>query len=266
MPCDPNTLIEEAKCLQACIPYGMMPAVTVAALCNVATAAAAGGGAASADLDWVDTSDHFVVMYGTGGQITEVGQQWTYTAAGVSGSTPTVNRLPARSMTTGGGVGNELHAVPFTNQIAMLGYRDQVVFLTCLDSILDLRYFMVVTDLGGVAQIASAAPVGNYVGFRFDTGAGDTSFMAITANGGAPTLVATGVVPSITTTQYFRMEWDRNGTAVRFYIDNVLVATIATTLPASGTFGGMLIGIKSLAGHVNVVFISGMKARESVLA
>lgn len=42
MPCDPNTLIEQAKCLNACIPQGMLPAVNVSLLCNIASA---GGGA-----------------------------------------------------------------------------------------------------------------------------------------------------------------------------------------------------------------------------
>lgn len=40
MACDPNTLIEEAKCVQACIPPHMIQAATLAALCRFGAAAA----------------------------------------------------------------------------------------------------------------------------------------------------------------------------------------------------------------------------------
>lgn len=42
MPCDPNTLLEEAKCLNACIPQGMQQAAALALLCNIADAGAGG--------------------------------------------------------------------------------------------------------------------------------------------------------------------------------------------------------------------------------
>lgn len=43
MACDPNTLLEQAKCLNACIPQGMMQATEVALLCTIANAAGGGG-------------------------------------------------------------------------------------------------------------------------------------------------------------------------------------------------------------------------------
>lgn len=36
MPCDPNQLLEEAKCIMTCIPAGMRGAASVAALCQIA--------------------------------------------------------------------------------------------------------------------------------------------------------------------------------------------------------------------------------------
>lgn len=42
MPCDPATLLEQAKCIVTCIPPGMMPAANLALLCNLA-----GGGSGS---------------------------------------------------------------------------------------------------------------------------------------------------------------------------------------------------------------------------
>lgn len=44
MACDPNTLIEQAKCLNACIPQGMMPAVNTSLLCQILEAGGGGGG------------------------------------------------------------------------------------------------------------------------------------------------------------------------------------------------------------------------------
>lgn len=44
MPCDPNTLIEQAKCLNACIPPQMLPAVEVSLLCQILDAGGGGGG------------------------------------------------------------------------------------------------------------------------------------------------------------------------------------------------------------------------------
>ena len=47
MPCDPNTLLEQAKCLNACIPQGMMAAVNTSLLCQIAGAGSGGGGVTS---------------------------------------------------------------------------------------------------------------------------------------------------------------------------------------------------------------------------
>jgi hypothetical protein len=44
MACDPNALMEQAKCLIRCIPPGMMPAVEVALLCQLAGGAPGTGG------------------------------------------------------------------------------------------------------------------------------------------------------------------------------------------------------------------------------
>ena len=44
MPCDPNTLLEQAKCLNTCIPPGMMGAVQTSLLCQIADAGGGGGG------------------------------------------------------------------------------------------------------------------------------------------------------------------------------------------------------------------------------
>jgi len=44
MPCDPNTLLEQAKCFTTCIPPGMMGPVQMALLCQIAENGGGGGG------------------------------------------------------------------------------------------------------------------------------------------------------------------------------------------------------------------------------
>lgn len=43
MPCDPNALLEQAKCIVNCIPPGMMPAVQTSLLCQLAGGDSGGG-------------------------------------------------------------------------------------------------------------------------------------------------------------------------------------------------------------------------------
>lgn len=43
MACDPNTLLEQAKCIIACIPPGMLPAVNTSLLCQILDGGGGGG-------------------------------------------------------------------------------------------------------------------------------------------------------------------------------------------------------------------------------
>jgi hypothetical protein len=36
LSCDPQTLVAQASCIRSCIPVGMMPAVKLAILCEIA--------------------------------------------------------------------------------------------------------------------------------------------------------------------------------------------------------------------------------------
>lgn len=44
MACDPNELLEQAKCLNACIPQQMLQAVQASLLCQIVDAGGGGGG------------------------------------------------------------------------------------------------------------------------------------------------------------------------------------------------------------------------------
>jgi hypothetical protein len=57
---------------------------------------------------------------------------------------------------------------------------------------------------------------------------GDTRYRAVVAKAGVRTKTDTGVSPTANAYQHYRIKVNAAGTSVDFYIDNVLVATIAT--------------------------------------
>jgi hypothetical protein len=80
------------------------------------------------------------------------------------------------------------------------------------------------------------APNIHIAAFRFSTNAGDTNWMAVTAGaGGVWTITDTGVAVAINTIYVFRIEFDETTPEIRFYINDVLVATHSTNLPDATT-------------------------------
>ena len=71
-------------------------------------------------------------------------------------------------------------------------------------------------------------------GFRFSDGAGDVNWQCCCANGTSFTNVDSGVVAD-TNGHQFAIEFVDATPAVKFYIDGVLVGTLTTDLPLSGT-------------------------------
>jgi len=47
MACDPNTLLNDAKCIEACVPPGALLAVEIALLCALIEQGGVGGGGGS---------------------------------------------------------------------------------------------------------------------------------------------------------------------------------------------------------------------------
>lgn len=92
----------------------------------------------------------------------------------------------------------------------------------------------------------SATPAGNWLAFRFDTGAGDTSWNACTSASGTSGCTPTGVSVDTTNCQFFQIDFT-SGTNAVFYINGASVATIATNLPSSGTMMGWFAGVTTLA-------------------
>jgi hypothetical protein len=100
--------------------------------------------------------------------------------------------------------------------------------------------------------IFSGAPTGgdtpaiSYAGFRYSTAASDPAFwQCLTDNGsGTPTKVNTNVAVAINTAYVFRLRMDT--TKVEFWINDVPVATITTTLPAASTVLGYWAAVTTL--------------------
>lgn len=87
-------------------------------------------------------------------------------------------------------------------------------------------------------QSTSSSPYDNTIAFRFDTSVPDTNWQAVT-RGTANTVTDTGVVVAINTV--YLLEFTASATEVVFRINNAVVATNTTNLPAASSdmFGEM---------------------------
>lgn len=114
------------------------------------------------------------------------------------------------------------------------------------DSITSVRLWVCVTD--NTISNNSTGTLRQLHGFRFDTGNGDAQFFAVSNDGGAtPTETNTGVTPAADT-RYEMVVDASDPTSVKFYINDVLVATHTTDLPTNTTILGRNITLTNLAG------------------
>lgn len=88
----------------------------------------------------------------------------------------------------------------------------------------DARYWVgVLTDLSGAALAASATPVGNLVGFRYDPGAGDVNWQFCQSDGVTFSAQDTGIAPRFSSTpQLFEYRLTASDT-ISVYFDRELV-------------------------------------------
>jgi hypothetical protein len=116
------------------------------------------------------------------------------------------------------------------------GWRHKMYFAGRLDQTADTRCWIGLTTATSAAWMASDNPASAHIGFRCSSSAGDAGvWQAVISNGATQTVVSTGIAVSTTVTQNFRIEWGIAATSIKFYINNVLVATISTNLPAAAT-------------------------------
>jgi hypothetical protein len=92
------------------------------------------------------------------------------------------------------------------------------------------RYWV---SMGSVSPTLTETPNGSIAGFRYSTAAGDVNWQCVSGNSSVNQQITNSGVPFADGTAYlFRIVF---GTAkVKFYIDEILVATHTTHVPASG--------------------------------
>jgi hypothetical protein len=80
----------------------------------------------------------------------------------------------------------------------------------------------------------SADPAGHRLAFRFDTGAGDTVWQAVSKDGTTQGISSTGTSVTADTRYVMRIDGS-NAASVDYYINGSLVATRTTNLPGAST-------------------------------
>ena len=102
---------------------------------------------------------------------------------------------------------------------------------------------------------SGTTPAVAFVGFRFDSATDGGNWKVVTYDGTNLNVTDTGVAVSATRSQTLRLEFERSGSEVRFYIDGVLEHTASVQLPASGT------AMRAMAGNKNTVGGVGTQRR-----
>ena len=92
MPCDPNALLAQSQCLITCIPPGMVRAVKVSLLCNIAAARTPQGVAGLAH--WWRADSLVALGVANGGAVGGAGAEWVDKVAGAIASQATANLRP----------------------------------------------------------------------------------------------------------------------------------------------------------------------------
>jgi hypothetical protein len=121
-------------------------------------------------------------------------------------------------------------------------------------SIADVRFWV---GFFNNSPTGAADPTGHCAGFRFDTGASDTEWMACTKDGTTLNAQATGVAPATDTMYLFKIEMD--GSEVRFFIDDMdtPVATLSSNLPGIDTSVGFNVSLTTLAAATKEIRYAG---------
>lgn len=105
----------------------------------------------------------------------------------------------------------------------------------------------------GLSSVTSATLLGldtpgtsghNVAAFRYSTAVPDTNWQAVCSNGSSQTIVDTGIAVAASASRKLEIRWDL--TQALFFIDGVLKATIAATLPLSTAFARQMAGVQTL--------------------
>jgi hypothetical protein len=148
-------------------------------------------------------------------------------AGGVTGSASTGagTQLPGCTLTTGAATGNNVYYNLFgDDKIFQTGRNLHFDVTVALSATTSTRNWIGLTG-AAASTIAGAAtpPAGGFLGFRYDTGAGDSGWQCVVASTSA-SVVNSSVIPSANQV-HLKFIADDTNNAVHFYIDGAEVCT-----------------------------------------
>lgn len=188
------------------------------------------------------------VDFHTGGT-TMRGAAWGSTLSSSAANTPTSTRLDGRNVLTSTTLNNSaFYELPNT-ACFFLSYNLQAVCMLSLNQTTGIRSWIGFAAGSGATMFGSGTtPAVAFVGFRFDSGIDGGNWKVVTYDGTNLNEIDTGVAVSTTNTQVFRIEWEKGGSTVRFYIDGNLEHTASAQLPAVATALRCMAGVKNTVG------------------
>jgi hypothetical protein len=107
---------------------------------------------------------------------------------------------------------------------------------------------------------ASATPTSNYAAFRYDTTADSASaFWRTVTDSGTGTPAKTDTTVAVAANTAYTMRIRMSATDVKFYINDVLVATHFNTLPTATTGLGYYVGVTTLAASARTIKVGRIR-------
>jgi len=226
-----------------------------------ATGPPGAGGTVSDWLFFAERSQNF-----HNGGVTLIGDAWTSTASSVNAVAADANNPQGRDLRTSATTNNSAYYESPTTSFRLFSLNNKTVMWVKLNETVSTRSWLGYTNATAAnlfLQTETMTVV--FVGFRFSTSLPDTNWQAVVCDGTSQTVVDTGVAPSTTVGQLFRIEWNRGGGEIRFYIGSALVATVITTLPTADTAMRHAYGVKNLASAARTMNTFSVKIREGVV-
>lgn len=113
-----------------------------------------------------------------------------------------------------------------------------------LNKTANIRAWIGLTDQAGATMSQSDTPGGNHCGFRFSSVVPDAHWIAECTKSGVITTVDTGV--AVNTSGQQKLAIIATTSSVKFYIGGLLVATISTNVPASGSAMALVASVAAI--------------------
>jgi len=225
------------------------------------TGAAGPPGAGGTVDDWLFFAERSQNFFNGG--ITLIGDAWASTASSVNAVAADANNPQGRDLRTSATTNNSAFYESPTTSFRLFSLNNKTVMWIKLNETTNTRSWLGYTNATGANLfLQTEVMTVVFVGFRFSTSLPDTNWQAVVCDGTSQTVVDTGVAPSTTVGQLFRIEWNRGGGEIRFYIGSALVATIITTLPTADTAMRHVYGVKNIASAARTMNTFSVKIRE----